>query len=496
MRRLHEQVFCILSTIVRCRAFFSVSHLVEPRTATRVVAATVASGGVQDEAMHPPEHFSVAPMVGHTNRHFRYLFRLLSKRAWLHTEMMPAATVVHAESIGKVSELLRFHSVEQPLSLQLGGNDPVLLAQAAAIGARLGYSAINLNCGCPSTAVSGSGRTSGAALMANASHVALCCRAMAEAVARESASTTCSSTSLRPLITVKHRLGIAEAAMYDPRLDIDPEEDYATAKAFIETVSTGCPEVARFHVHARKAILGMGVDYGCKNEHGREINASGKERSQSTASAASSAEIWTPQVEKCSGNRGFEGGAVVTLPEKKVDHKRVQYQAKKRARSVTLANRSVPPLRPGVVHLLAKNFPHLDIVANGGCDSVDAALAHLAAGASGAMVGRAVVTHPCAFAMVDQALDKVCKAPQEHAPRCATRGEVLEAYLKYVLDEEARVFADQCDQGRMAGDYSTSKTYGSRNVENANPSGRQLRKQRSMPEGEAAARRRELVAPM
>jgi len=34
-----------------------------------------------------PEVFSVAPMVGHTTRQFRYLFRLISQHAWLHTEM-------------------------------------------------------------------------------------------------------------------------------------------------------------------------------------------------------------------------------------------------------------------------------------------------------------------------------------------------------------------------------------------------------------------------
>jgi len=37
------------------------------------------------------ETFSVAPMMDYTDRHFRYLFRLLSKRAALYTEMVDAS---------------------------------------------------------------------------------------------------------------------------------------------------------------------------------------------------------------------------------------------------------------------------------------------------------------------------------------------------------------------------------------------------------------------
>ena len=69
------------------------------------------------------------------------------------------------KGIQTIHELLRISTsttTASPLILQLGGNDPERLAQAAAIGAAMGYDAINLNCGCPSNAVAGE-RGSGAA---------------------------------------------------------------------------------------------------------------------------------------------------------------------------------------------------------------------------------------------------------------------------------------------------------------------------------------------
>jgi hypothetical protein len=36
----------------------------------------------------PDDLFSVAPMMDYTDRHFRYLLRLVSKRATLYTEMV------------------------------------------------------------------------------------------------------------------------------------------------------------------------------------------------------------------------------------------------------------------------------------------------------------------------------------------------------------------------------------------------------------------------
>ena len=42
------------------------------------------------------EYFSVAPMVDVSDKHFRYFMRLLTKHAWLYTEMVNENAVLHA----------------------------------------------------------------------------------------------------------------------------------------------------------------------------------------------------------------------------------------------------------------------------------------------------------------------------------------------------------------------------------------------------------------
>lgn len=42
-----------------------------------------------------PPWFSVAPMMEWTDNHYRTLARLISKHAWLYTEMVAAETIVH-----------------------------------------------------------------------------------------------------------------------------------------------------------------------------------------------------------------------------------------------------------------------------------------------------------------------------------------------------------------------------------------------------------------
>ncbi len=172
--------------------------------------------------MHFGSHkFSIAPMMDWTDRHARVFHRGLTKRALLYTEMVTAEAVLH----GKRDLLLGFSPEEHPVALQLGGSDAGKLAEAARIGADVGYDEINLNVGCPSDRVQ-EGRF-GACLMAEPGLVAACIAAMRDAV--------------RVPVTVKCRIGID---------DQDSEQDLQT---FIDTVAaTGC---STFIVHARKAWL-------------------------------------------------------------------------------------------------------------------------------------------------------------------------------------------------------------------------------------------------
>ena len=164
---------------------------------------------------------SVAPMMDWTDRHCRSFHRLLSRRAWLYTEMVTAQAIAH----GDLDHLLGRGEEGDRVVLQLGGNDPQLLARAAREGQAYGYDEINLNCGCPSDRVREG--AFGACLMAEPERVADCVAAMQAVV--------------QVPVTVKHRIGI------------DRREDYEFVHRFVDVVAAaGC---RRFIVHARNAWL-------------------------------------------------------------------------------------------------------------------------------------------------------------------------------------------------------------------------------------------------
>jgi tRNA-dihydrouridine synthase A len=120
---------------------------------------------------------SVAPMMDCTDRHFRWFMRQISRRSLLYTEMVTMGAVLH----GDREHLLGFSPEERPLALQLGGDDPAMMAECARIGEGMGYDEVNINVGCPSDRVA-SGNF-GACLMAQPERVAACVAAMRAAVA-------------------------------------------------------------------------------------------------------------------------------------------------------------------------------------------------------------------------------------------------------------------------------------------------------------------------
>ncbi|MHA6298076.1 tRNA dihydrouridine(20/20a) synthase DusA [Devosia sp. CAU 1758] len=165
--------------------------------------------------------FSVAPMMDWTDRHCRFLHRLLTRHSLLFTEMINSGAIVH----GDAERHLRFDAVEHPVALQLGGSDPAELARATRIATDFDYDEINLNVGCPSDRVQ-SGRF-GACLMAEPDLVADCVRAMRAVTDRA--------------VTVKCRIGIDDQ-------DVEESLDrFADAM-----VAAG---VDALYVHARKAWL-------------------------------------------------------------------------------------------------------------------------------------------------------------------------------------------------------------------------------------------------
>ncbi len=164
---------------------------------------------------------SIAPMMACTDRHYRYFARRITRHTLLYTEMVHTGAVLR----GDRDDLLRFHPDEHPISLQLGGDDPVALAEAAGVAEQLGYDEVNLNVGCPSDRVKSG--CFGASLMARPERVAACVAAMRERVAIP--------------VTVKHRIGIDDLDTYEHML------------RFVDVVAAAGAD--RFSVHARKAWL-------------------------------------------------------------------------------------------------------------------------------------------------------------------------------------------------------------------------------------------------
>ena len=66
---------------------------------------------------------SVAPMMEWTDRHYRFLARMMTAHTKLYTEMVVAGDLAKKDPIG-AGLLLDYSPEEHPIALQLGGNDP------------------------------------------------------------------------------------------------------------------------------------------------------------------------------------------------------------------------------------------------------------------------------------------------------------------------------------------------------------------------------------
>lgn len=93
-------------------------------------------------------------------------------------------------------------------------------------------------------------------------------------------------------------------------------------------------------------------------------------------------------------------------------------------------NREVPPLRYEVVHQVKRDFPHLEIIINGGFTRLDQVEQHLRS-VDGVMIGRAAYHNPYLLAEVDRRFYGDSRPPP-------TRLEVLERFEPYIRQELAR----------------------------------------------------------
>ena len=165
--------------------------------------------------------FCVAPMMGYTTPHARKLYRILSQKTFLFTEMIASSTMLHS----KTKDLIIENDSQNPIALQVGGSNINDLGICSKIAKSYNYDEINLNVGCPSKAVQKG--SFGACLMQDKKLVRACIETMQNASDIE--------------VTMKCRIGLGNDLNYD------------YFSAFInEIVQSG---INIIYVHARNAIL-------------------------------------------------------------------------------------------------------------------------------------------------------------------------------------------------------------------------------------------------
>jgi tRNA-dihydrouridine synthase B len=100
----------------------------------------------------------LAPMVGVTDSIFRRMILRLGGCGLVSSEMTNAASV--SPRARTRHNQLEFLPEERPITMQLSGNDPELVANAARTVEQIGADILDINCGCPSPKVTGGGHGS------------------------------------------------------------------------------------------------------------------------------------------------------------------------------------------------------------------------------------------------------------------------------------------------------------------------------------------------
>jgi len=165
--------------------------------------------------------FCVAPMMGYTTPYARNLYRILSKKTFLFSEMISTKTLIHS----KDTQLIIANEMQNPIALQVGGSEYEDLKLCSRLAYELNYDEINLNVGCPSKAVQKG--SFGACLMQDKTLVKNCLEAM--------------QINKEIEVSIKCRIGLGK------------NFNYEFFEEFIEEVLQSGIKIV--YVHARNAIL-------------------------------------------------------------------------------------------------------------------------------------------------------------------------------------------------------------------------------------------------
>ncbi len=165
--------------------------------------------------------FCVAPMMGYTTPYARNLYRILSKKTFLFSEMIATKTLIHSKN----TQSIIANDNQNPIALQVGGSEYDDLQKCAKIAYELNYNEINLNVGCPSKAVQKG--SFGACLMQDKTLVKNCLSAM--------------QINKNIEVSIKCRIGIGK------------NFNYNYFEEFIDEILKSGIKIV--YVHARNAIL-------------------------------------------------------------------------------------------------------------------------------------------------------------------------------------------------------------------------------------------------
>src|SRR6187401_2610161 len=161
--------------------------------------------------LSPP--FALAPMAGMTDTAFRRMVKRRGGCGLVVTEMVSSEGLVRG--IDRTLEYAEYTEEERPVSIQIFGGDPAVMADAAQIVEGMGADVIDINMGCPVPKIAK--HHAGCSLMREPSHAASIVRAMTDAV--------------KIPVTVKMRAGWNEQQINAPELARRVEDVGASAVA-------------------------------------------------------------------------------------------------------------------------------------------------------------------------------------------------------------------------------------------------------------------------
>ncbi|BGI51596.1 MAG: tRNA dihydrouridine(20/20a) synthase DusA [Buchnera aphidicola (Ceratovacuna japonica)] len=166
--------------------------------------------------------FCVAPMFGYTDEYCRKIYRIISKKSLLFTEMISTNDILNKN----YKKFVENKKKENPIAIQISGSNENEISKCAEISYKKNYKYINLNIGCPS--IKAQKGNFGAILMKQPKIIV------------NSINNITNNTPIE--ISIKSRIGIKK------------QDDYKFLQDFIHNISTRS-SCKIFILHARTAIL-------------------------------------------------------------------------------------------------------------------------------------------------------------------------------------------------------------------------------------------------